>query len=725
VNDQLTSAVPLEDVARRPWPGEAVPGSIQFSPDDKLITFLYSPDGSLNRQLFAFDPATGQRRLLLAPGAGGTSEETVSLEEALRRERQRQMETGVTSYAWSDEGGRILVPLQGDLFIMDSAASEPRLLLRAEGEAILDPRFSPDGRWLAYVQDAELHVIPVEGGTPRRLTFGARESGRMNGLAEFVAQEEMERYHGYWWSPDSQRLAFVEVDERHIPLYRIVHQGKATIGEGAQEDHRYPFAGRDNAHVRLGVIPLQGGEVVWMDLGPEQDIYLARVQWLPDGRLSAQVENRTQTQLDLLRFDPQTGQAQLLLREVNETWINLHDLFTPLKAGEGAYSGGFIWGSERDGFMHLYLYEQEGQLMRQITQGEWMVVGLEAVDQEREQIYFTATMESPLEDHLYVTSFYGGRPRKITALAGTHKVTVDHARERFVDVHHTLERPAQVTLRSLQDGSLLSVIYDEVDSRVTSLKLTPPELVTFQNRDGLTLHGALYRPAGNQGPAPYPTIISVYGGPHVQLVANGWRPTVAMRAQHLRSLGFLVFVVDNRGSSRRGLAFEGAIRHDMGHFEVLDQVDGLRWLVDQGLADPERVGIYGWSYGGYMAAMCLAQAPEIFKVAVAGAPVSHWEGYDTHYTERYMGLPAENADGYERCSVLHHVGGMRGKLLLVHGLIDENVHFRHTARLINALIAARKPYDLLLFPNERHSPRSLGDRVFMEEQVRNYFLENL
>ena len=277
----------------------------------------------------------------------------------------------------------------------------------------------------------------------------------------------------------------------------------------------------------------------------------------------------------------------------------------------------------------------------------------------------------------------------------------------------------------MDDGSHLATLYDDVDPRLAALDLVPPELVSFENRAGDTLYGALYRPPASQGVAPYPTIIWVYGGPGPQLVNDGWLPTVAMRAQHLRSLGFLVFVVDNRGSARRGLVFEGAIKGDMGHYEVLDQVDGVRWLVKQGLADPERVGIYGWSYGGYMAAMCLARAPETFKVAVAGAPVTHWEGYDTHYTERYMGLPAENPQGYETSSVLHHVEGIQGKLLLVHGLIDENVHFRHTARLINALIAVRKPYDMLLFPDERHSPRRQGDRVYMEQRVRDYFLENL
>ena len=440
MSEQTISTLPLEEVARRPWPGTAVPGNIQFSPDDKLITFLFSPEGSLSRQLVAFDIEKGERRLLLAPAEGGTTEESVSMAEALRRERQRQLETGVTYYAWSAKGGaaksgRLLIPLQGGLTVIDEPESSPRQLVAGGDAAIIDPRFSPDGKWVAYVQGSELHVVAVEGGAPRRLTFGARESGRTNGLAEFVAQEEMKRRHGYWWSPDSNKLAFVEVDERHIPIYRIVHQGKDGIGEGAQEDHRYPFAGRENARVRLGVIPLAGGDPVWMDLGPDVDFYLARVQWLPDGRLSAQVENRTQTQLDLIRFDPQTGQGHLLLRESSDIWINLHDLFKPLKESDEDHGGGFIWGSERNGFMHLTLHGRDGQLIRPLTKGEWLVTGLAAVDEVEQLLYFTATLDSPLENHLYAVSFSGGRPRKITVAPGLHSVIVDRGRRRFVDVY--------------------------------------------------------------------------------------------------------------------------------------------------------------------------------------------------------------------------------------------------------------------------------------------------
>jgi dipeptidyl-peptidase-4 len=465
-----------------------------------------------------------------------------------------------------------------------------------------------------------------------------------------------------------------------------------------------------------------------MDLGVEEDIYLARVAWLPGGELVAQIENRAQTRLDLIRFDPQTGKSVHLLQETNDVWINLHNMFWPLEQSRED-GGSFIWASERTGFKHLYLYDDRGNLVRALTQGDWLVDKLVSVDEKGGTVYFTASCEGPLESQLYSVSLNGGEPRRITQEAGTHAIVIDHEHRHFVDIHSAIDKPPTVTVRLLGDGTIVTTLHGGSDPRVEALKLQSPRLVTLQSRDGVTLHGAIFMPpehsSNSNGSKQYPTIVSVYGGPHAQRVTNSWRTTLDMRAQYLSRQGFLVFILDNRGSARRGLAFEGAIKHRMGQLEVDDQVDGVRWLVAQGLADPRRVGIYGWSYGGYMAAMCLTRAPETFRVAVAGAPVTHYDGYDTHYTERYMGTPQENPDGYEIGSVMHHAANIQGNLLIIHGLVDENVHFRHTARLINALIAARIPYDLLLFPDERHLPRKFADRVFMEERIRDHFLKHL
>lgn len=718
------AVLPIDEIARFPLPGMAVPGAFAFSPDGRWLAYLHSPERTLTRRLFALELDSG-RIVEIEPPGREVTEESVTLEEALRRERMRLRETGITSYAWAGQGGRLLVPLADGLYGSDGPEQPLRRLVGSENGPIQDPKFSPDGKWVAFVQNDEVWAVLFAGGEPHPVTTGALQAGVTHGLAEYIAQEEMDRREGFWWSPDGQWIAFEEVDERHIPVYRIVHQGKDATGEQAQEDHRYPFAGQANAHVRLGVVRRDGGEPIWMDPGAEDDIYLAQAGWLPGGRLWAQIENREQTHLDLLVFDPQTGAATRLLSETSAVWINLHNMFTPLKGVYDGQPGAFLWASEQSGFRHLYLYDREGRLIRPLTDGEWMVDELAGVDEASGQVFFTATKDDPRQKQLYAVDLNGGEPRRLTWDGGTHTVTLDPQRRYYVDLHHSLSQPPKVTLHSTVDGSVLRDIFSEIDPRVQELGLASPELVTIENRHGDRLYGALYRPPAAFSPGPYPLIVNIYGGPHAQMVIDGWPMTAAMARQYWRSLGFLVFVLDNRGSARRGLDFEGVIRRDLGHYEVEDQVDGVRWLVKQGLADPERVGVIGWSYGGYMALMCLARAPQVFRAGVAGAPVTEWDGYDTHYTERYMGTPANNPDGYRNSGVRAHLDALVGKLLLVHGLIDENVHFRHTARLINALIHQRKRYDLLLFPDERHMPRREADRVDMEARIRDFFLENL
>jgi dipeptidyl-peptidase 4 len=717
-NDPI-NPIPVEEIARWPLPGMAYPTSLAFGPDDRLITYLRSPDFGLTNQLYAYDPQTGIETLLAAPPAAGTEESSFSPEETLRRERKRQLITGITQYAWDDLSGRILYPAAGDIYILDAPGAAPRRLHESHGRPALDPQLSPDGAWVAYVENGELYVRACAAGgeAPHRLTFTAG-AALSNGLAEFVAQEEIGRSRGFWWSPDSDRLAFAEVDTSPIPLYRIPHLAAAALG--AEEEVAYPFAGQPNARVRLGVISRAGGEPVWMDLGEMlADGYLARAGWLPDGRLYAQLEDRAQRRLDLVTFDPASGARQLWLTETNPTWINLNDLFRPLKAG------GFLWGSERSGYRHIYRYDRDGRLVRALTAGDWMVDAIAGVDEAGGWVYFTANRENPTESQLYAVSLEGGEIRRITPEAGTHGVVIDGESRRFVDTFHSTGQPPIVRLRSLVDGAVLATLFDNADPRLAALALPAPQIVTLANRAGGMLYGAIFRPPAHFGPGPYPAIVFVYGGPHAQNVQNGWALTAALRAQSLAGLGFLVFTLDNRGSARRGLAFEAALRGQFGRVEVEDQVDGVRWLVAHGLADPTRVGIYGWSYGGFMAAMCLLTAPETFKAAVAGAPVTDNEGYDTHYTERYLGLPQENPQGYAASKVMPYVAGLTGSLLLVHGLIDENVHFRHTARLVDALAQARKPYELLVLPHARHSVRRFADRVYLEERIRAFFLREL
>jgi len=783
-----------EDVARLPCPGNLSPSSIAWSTDDSIITFLHS-SGQMTRELWAMRPPTqagspAEAWKFVTPPNEGDTEENLSLEEKLRRERQRIHDVGVTSYSWCGQAAvcsRVLVPLQGHLYVRNGMDEEAPLRMvydKSKHGPAVDPQLSPDGLLVAFVANGEIYCVSVAVDVAAeepavRLTFGAREiDGVSNGLADFVAQEEMDRYRGFWWAPDSKKIAFTQVDERHIPEYRTQHQGKDTVED---EGHHYPFAGGVNPIVRLGVVGVELGDSkemqddasalgvtpegpttttnstdpMWMDLG-DDDVYLARVHWFPDGSLGVEVESRDQLELRLVRIDTDTGSVEVLLEEKSAVWINLHHLFRclaapvpppPSASGSSAPpSFSFAWGSERSGFMHLYLYTYVpgftggAVLIGALTAGEWIVESIAGIDQTRSMIYYTGTATSALERHLYASPLLAQAhstpppPLQLTAGEGMHSVTMDHANQRFVDVVSTLSSPPRMLLFAFSptaaaQASLVHEVQQAPDPRVGALgaRLAPPEMFSISTRDGGdTLFGALYRPdPGEYGTGPFPTVVSVYGGPRVQRVNRSWAQAVDMRAQYLRSKGLAVIKCDNRGSSRRGLAFEATLKGRMGTLEVGDQEDAVHWAVSQGVADPARVGIYGWSYGGYLSAMSLCKAPGTFACAIAGAPVSSWDGYDTHYTERYMSTPQRNPEGYRNSSVSTHVESMQGRLLLVHGLVDENVHFRHTARLINALIAARKNYDLLLFPDERHSPRRLRDRIYMEQRIADFITENL
>jgi len=717
-----------------------------------------------------------------APTSGDT-EENLSHEEQLRRERQRQMTVGITNFEWTTSTApkRIMVVSQGNIFVgtCETDESSPKsqnifhkIFDKAstgqKGGAI-DPHFSPDGTKIAFVQDSEVFVLSVDAAlsdapaAPLQVTSGARGTGKTNGLADFIAQEEMDRYRGFWWSPDSQYIAFIEVDETHIPEYQIMHQGKEKL---QSEVHRYPFAGADNARIRLGVVRIpadlgsQPDEAAlrpqWLSLaGEEEDIYLARVDWLADGSVVAQVQNREQniSWLKQYRVDlPWSAAAQpgrVLLREKSKYWTNLHHNLRSFvhDAGEGAALW-MLWTSEADGFMHIYLYsipkaqdtapsadDAVAKLENKLTWGNWIVESIVGVDAAGGVLYFTGTETSPLERHLYAVSLWkasvGSEPdiHRLTEEQGMHNIVMSDDCSHFVDGFSSLEVPPQDRLFAVPPpgGDAAASLVCLLHASDGSSGGQKPQLVSFKAADASTkLYGAVFRPDPTTfGPGPYKTIVYMYGGPHVQLVSRRWSLRAMGKVHLLTKAGFLVFICDNRGSNRRGADFEGAMKHNMGDEEVKDQVEGVKFLVSNKLSIPDKIGCFGWSYGGYMTCMCLARAPTVFAAGVAGAPVTHWDGYDTHYTERYMGTPQNNPLGYKVSSVMHHAKNIKGKLMLIHGLIDENVHFRHSARLINALIEGNVEYRLLLFPCERHSPRKPQDNAYLSSSVVQFFYRNL
>ena len=601
--------------------------------------------------------------------------------------------------------------MHGDIFVLDNLDSTPRLLVDASEFSSMDPKVSPNGKKLAFVCRGEIYTVRLEGGTPVKLTDG--KAGTTRGLAEYIAQEEMGRSSGYWWSPDSKSIAFIEVDETNIPEFMLTNLGDELV---PYETYRYPFAGCDNADVRLGITDLHGN-VSWADTSNYE--YIARVNWTKKGSLVVQCQTRDQTRLDLLKFDSTLNGSAIILSEQSDVWVNLHDMYRALDGEE------FIWASERTGYRHIYHYDCDGNQKRQITDGKWQVDNLVAVDQEKKLIYFTSSADSSLESNFYRINFDGSDFQRLSTIPGIHTVVCDVQSNLYVDTIHSASLAPVVHLSKISDDQNISIIHNTLDTRVEKFNLRPPEFVKITSKNDDQLNGAIFFPDESFGEGPHPTILYVYGGPHAQLVTNSWNLTASLRIQYLREQGYLVFVLDNRGSARQGLSFESHIKNRMGSVEIEDQLSGIEWLIKKGYSDQSRIGVYGWSYGGYMALMCLAQVPEVFKVAVAGAPVTSWDGYDTHYTERYMGTPVSNPDGYVNSSVMEYASNIRGELMLIHGLIDENVHFRHSARLINALISFNKKYDLVLFPKERHMPRRQSDRTYLETRLTEFFKKHL
>ncbi len=670
------------------------PRALRLSPDGTLLTSLRPrPDEKERYDLWALDTRTGQERMLVDSKKIGSG---AALSEAEKMQRERARiggSRGIVAYDWAPDGKSILVPIDGDLFLAGLDGSVVRLTDTKDGA--LNPVISPKGGFVSFVRDRNLVVQPLGGGAARTITQDG--AGTVHwGEAEFVAQEEMDRRTGYWWSPDDKRIAVERFDDAPVGIVT-----RAAIGaEGTSVfDQRYPAAGTPNSLVALYVMNADGSGRVKVDLGANADIYLARVDWTPDGKtLLVQRQSRDQTSLDMLSVDPASGKATVLFTEKSgeRSWINLSDAYRPMK------DGSLIWRSERTGFGHLYRFAR-GQWTA-LTSGDWVVQQLVGVDEARGRLFFTGNKDDVLEQHLYSVDI--ARPGAVTRLTEAgwwNNAVMDGRASRIIIARSNANQPPQSYLADAS-GKRLSWINQNA---LVEGHPYYPYLAAHQERkfgtikadDGTTLYWEMITPKLEPGKT-YPVFYQHYGGPGTgQQVTRGWDGALP---QYLVSRGYVYFQIDNRGSFNRGKAFENHIYHAMGTVEVADQLAGARFLKTLPFVDAKRIAINGWSYGGYMTLKMLEAAPGVFAAGIAGAPVTKWALYDTHYTERYLGDPRADPASYATSDALGDAEKIADPLLLIHGMSDDNVVFENSTAFAAKMQHSATPFEMMFYPGQTH-----------------------
>ncbi len=707
-------ALTVERIYSQPSLSGRLTRGLVWTPDGKALSYFETKGSGkeARTELWVMDAASGERRLLVASD---------KLESILPVDTSRPTQaTGLgrrvpSQYQWAPDGAGILFQGPTALAWLDVKSQTGRTLVSGKA-ALADPKISPDGRNVSFVRDHNVWIMNLADGKERTVTQGGTEEIR-KGELDWVYPEELDIKIAYWWSPDSSAIAYLEMDERKVSQYPLVDFSSPS---GEAEMERYPTAGGANPVVRVFVVPLSGGEPRAMDTGAETDIYIPRVNWLTDSKhLAIQRLNRTQTALDLLIAEAATGKTRAALSENDPYWINIGDDLYFLKDGKR-----FLWSSERSGYRHLYLYDLEGKQLAQLTKGEWEVSAVDAGDEAKGLVYFTATEKSPLERHFYRVALNGTGFTRLTKDEGTHAVVLAPNAAAFYDTYSNAATPPRQELYRA-DGSRIATANENKIAELADYHLSPMEFLTVKSRDGVQLNASIIKPPDFHPQKKYPVLVYTYGGPHAQVVRNAWGGANFLWHELMAQKGYIIFSLDNRGSAGRGHAFETPLHLRMGAEELSDQRDGVQYLKALPYVDSNRIGIWGWSYGGYMTLHAMFEAGDDFKVGFAGGPVTDWRYYDSIYTERYLGLPQKNEKGYQDSSPVKYASQLKGKLLIAHGTADDNVHFANTLAVINDLIEAGKYAEVLAFPGRGHGVSDPPARRVLMQRVTQFFLDNL
>jgi dipeptidyl-peptidase-4 len=676
---------------------------IQQSRENETPQVVWAPDGKhfayfRASEVMLYDVAGKAEKTLLS--LAPLEKAAVPVPEPPRFDWQNRR-VSEDSLEWAHSGKKLLLSVRGDLFFysLETGTWEQ---LTATSEAERDPKLSPDGSRVAFRRGHDLYTLEIASHQLSRLTDDGSAT-LLNGEPDWVYPEELDLSTAYWWSPDSKHIAYMQFD---IAREFVYPQVSLTGLRAAAEPERYPQAGTPNAEVHVGVVPASGGATRWMDLGDTRGFLIARAHWTPDStRLAVERLNRVQNRLDLLLADAAAGTSRPILAESDPYWINHNDLFHFVGKDE------FLWGSERDGFCHLYLYSLEGQQRKRLTEGDWEVTEVAGVDESSQKVYFISTEASVLDRQLYSVKLNGKDRKRISREPGTHEISMGPTAEYYLDSFSSSTEPQRSAVYSAS-GDEQSLFRAAKRELLDEYSVQPSEVVQIKAQDGKLLFGRLIKPANFRAGEKYPAVVMVYGGPGEQTVRNDWEG--AGWDQVLAARGFVIWQLDNRGSSGRGHAFETPLYRQFGRTELADQLEGVHYLISQGFVDAARVGIYGWSYGGFLTLYSLLNAPAVFRAGIAGAPVTNWRNYDTIYTERYLGLPSENAEGYRASSPVDNAASLKASLLLVHNIEDDNVLFQNTVQMTDALEQAGKLFDMAIYTGKSHGVTGPVRRQLLE-----------
>jgi len=708
----------LEDLtAEPPLAGRAVTG-LAWLPDGRHFSYAVrrGTGEDAASDLVVEDARTGQKtpvvtaQSLTLPAEPADKSEIAS---GVERQTARTGKATLEGYRWSPDGKAVLLSGNNDLWLFQSAdKSLKRLTHDSDPEEF--PTFSPDGRRVAFVRKHDLYVLEIASGKETRLTTDGAEHV-FNGRLDWVYEEELANRTGrsYEWSPDGGAIAYLKLDESRVAAYPIVDFLKVPAAVTWQ---RYPKSGTPNSSVSFHVVGTDG--LPRGDVKLEGDAYVVPAfSWTTDSAsVCYRVLNREQNREEVRLFTPASRTSRTLLVEEDPYWVNT---FEPPRFLPG---GRYLWKSERDGYAHLSVGEIAGGPPRAITRGQWMVDKVIGVDGKKGLVYFTATEENVRRRPIYRVALDGSGFTKLTREPGTHSAELSPDGDLLLDTYSAVSQPPTLSLRDAS-GRIVRPV-DRPENRLEAFALATTEEVEVAADDGAKLMARLVKPADFDPAKKYPVVVFVYGGPHSQVVRDAWNATTLFD-HYLASKGFLVWSLDNRGSLGRGHAWEAAIFKETGRRELADQIAGVRYLKSLSYVDPARIGIWGWSYGGYMTLYALTNAPDAWKCGVAGAPVTHWKFYDTIYTERYMRTPRDNPAGYEASAPLSRAKDLKAKLLLIHGTADDNVHMQNTLAFVDALTKAGRPYQLEVQPGQKHGFRGKESLNFRNQTIAKFFEENL